>query len=131
MPIAIACQMGIGFITGIVYIICIMYSINDFDALSTSSYPIAEIYRQATGSVNGSIGLLFLVLLCIFICVIGLFITCGRTLWALSRDGATPFPGFIGKINHRAGMPLNATVITACLVTILGAIYVGSTTAVC
>ena len=107
-----------------------MYSINDYGALSESAWPIAEIYRQATGSVNGSIGLLFLLLLCIFCCVTGLYITCGRTLWALSRDGATPIPKFIGKVDKRLNMPLNATIVTACLITCLGAIYVGSTTAV-
>lgn len=122
--------MGFGFITGLAFIIAIMYSINDYDALAESTWPIGEIYRQATGSVNGSVGLLFMLLLCIFCTVCGLYITCGRTLWALSRDGATPFPHFISKVDQRLNMPLNATVLTACLITCLGAIYVGSTTAV-
>jgi len=107
-----------------------MYSINDYDALAESTWPIGEIYRQATGSVNGSVGLLFLLLLCIFCTVCGLYITCGRTLWALARDGATPFANFISKVDKRLNMPLNATILTACLITCLGAIYVGSTTAV-
>ena len=33
VPIAIACQMSIGFVTGLIYLICIFYSINDFEAL--------------------------------------------------------------------------------------------------
>lgn len=123
------CQMAIGFVTGFTYLIAIFYAINDYDALSTSAYPIAEIYLQATGSANGAVGLLVLVMVCIGICVCGLHITCGRTLWALSRDGAAPFSGFVRKVHPRAGMPLNATIITAVLVTILGAVYVGSLTA--
>lgn len=129
VPLAIACQMSIGFVTGLAYLIAIFYAINDFDALYGSSYPIAEIYRQATGSADGAIGLLVLVLVCIGIAVCGLFITCGRTLWALARDGATPFPNFFSKVSSRFDMPLNATVVNAALVTILGAVYVGSTTA--
>ncbi|RJE16980.1 choline transport protein, partial [Aspergillus sclerotialis] len=68
VPIAIACQMSIGFITGFSYLIAILYAINDYDALFNSPYPIAEIYRQATGSASGAIGLLTLVLICIGIC---------------------------------------------------------------
>jgi len=129
VPIAIFCQVSIGFVTGLAYLIAIMYAINDYDALLKSPYPIAEIYRQATGSADGAIGLLALVMICIGICVVGLYITSGRTLWALSRDGAVPFPKIVSKVSERFGMPFNATVIVAVLVTVLGAIYVGSTTA--
>ena len=106
-----------------------MYAINDYDALFESPYPLAEIYLQATGSPNGAIGLLALIMICIGICVCGLHITCGRTLWALARDGATPFSSKLGKIHPKAGMPLTATILNAILVTVLGAIYVGSLTA--
>ncbi|KAK5064595.1 hypothetical protein LTR84_000428 [Exophiala bonariae] len=129
VPIAIFCQVSIGFVTGLTYLIAIMYAINDYDALFLSPYPIAEIYRQATGSADGAIGLLSLVMICIGICVVGLYITSGRTLWALSRDGALPFPRIFSKVSQRFNMPLNATVTVAIVVTILGAIYVGSTTA--
>lgn len=129
VPIAIFCQMSIGFVTGFAYLIAIFYAINDFNALSASAYPIAEIYLQATGSADGAIGLLALILVCIGICMCGLYITCGRTLWALSRDGATPFPKIWSRVSARFGMPFNATILCAVLVTILGAIYVGSLTA--
>lgn len=129
VPIAILCQMAIGFVTGLTYLIAILYAISDYDALFESAYPIATIYQQATGSAAGTAGLLSLIMICIMICVVGLYVTCGRTLWTLARDGATPFPNVVGKIHPRLGMPANATIITACLVTILGAIYVGSLTA--
>jgi choline transport protein len=129
IPIAIGLQYVIGFITGFAYLIVLMYSINDYNALFNSPYPLAEIYRQATGSADGAIGLLTLTLICIAICVVGCFITSGRTLWALSRDGATPFPNTLRKVSPKLDMPFNATIVTGCLVTILGAIYVGSSTA--
>ncbi|KAF7556594.1 hypothetical protein G7Z17_g1296 [Cylindrodendrum hubeiense] len=129
VPIALLLQVVTGFVTGLVYLIAIMYAINDYDALFESAYPIAEIYRQATGSAAGATGLLFLVLVCIMLTVIGLYITCGRTLWALARDGATPFPHVLGKVHEKLDMPLWATLATVALVTVLGAINVGSTTA--
>lgn len=129
IPIAIGLQMSIGFVTGLCYLITIMYAITDYDALFESPYPIAEIYRQGTGSVAGAIGLLSLVMVCIGLTVVGLYVTCGRTLWALARDGATPFPRVLGKVNHRLDMPLWATLATVVLATLLAAIYVGNTTA--
>ena len=129
VPIAIACQMIIGFITGFVYLVTLMYAISDYDALFESTYPIAEIYVQATGSPNGAVGLLSLIMICIGICVCGLYITSGRTGWALARDGATPFSSFFAQIHPTLNMPLNSTVFTAALVIALGAIYVGSITA--
>lgn len=129
VPLALFLQVLTGFFTGLCYLIAIMYAINDYDALFESAYPIAEIYRQATGSAAGATGLLFLVMLCIILTVVGLYITCGRTLWALARDGATPFPRVLGKVHPSLDMPLWSTLITCALVTVLGAIYVGSTTA--
>lgn len=112
--------MGIGFVTGLVYIIAIMYAISDYEALFDAGFPIAEIYRQATGSAAGAIGLLIPFLLCIATCLVGVYITAGRTLWTLGRDKATPFPKYISKVSKRFGMPLIATLTCGCLVTVLG-----------
>jgi choline transport protein len=120
VPLAIGLQMSIGFVTGLCYLVALMYSINDYDALFDSPYPIAEIYLQATGSSAGTIGLLCLVLFCVGLCLVDNYVTVGRTLWALGRDQATPFPRFVSAISPRLGMPLNATVLCAVLVTILG-----------
>ncbi|KKY18208.1 putative choline transport [Phaeomoniella chlamydospora] len=129
VPIAIALQMIIGFVTAFAYLIAVLYSINDYDALFSSAFPIAEIYHQATGSSAGTVGLLFLIFICIFLTTIGTYITSGRTLWTLARDRATPFPSTLNRVHPTLNMPLNATLVCCAIVTILGAIYVGSTTA--
>lgn len=129
VPLALLCQIAIGFVTGLAYLIAILYAISDFDALFESAYPIAEIYRQATGSGAGSAGLLSLVMVCTGLCVVGLHVTCGRTLWAMARDGAAPFSARLGRVDEKMNIPVIATVTSAVLVVILGAIYVGSTTA--
>ncbi|KAJ2982933.1 hypothetical protein NQ176_g1066 [Zarea fungicola] len=126
VPLAILMQVAIGFATGFCYLVALMYSISDYDALFKSPYPIAEIYRQATGSAAGAVGLLSLIMICIALTVLGLYITAGRTLWTLARDGATPFPSTIGRISKSFDVPIWSTLITAVLVTCLGAIYVGS-----
>ena len=129
VPIAIALQMGIGFVTCFCYIIAILYAINDYDALFASAFPIAEIYQQATGSSAGTVGLLVLIFFCIILTTIGVYITSGRTFWTLARDQATPYPVFFGKVHNTLNMPFNATILCCCIVTVLGCIYLGSTTA--
>jgi choline transport protein len=129
VPKAIFLQMILGFFTGFAYLVTIMYAINDYNALFTSVFPIAAIYQQATGSAAGATGLLCLILFPILLTVTGVYITCGRTLWTLARDRATPFPHLLGKVSPTLRMPFYATITCGCVVTILGCIYVGSTTA--
>ncbi|THC89127.1 hypothetical protein EYZ11_011421 [Aspergillus tanneri] len=131
IPKAVLAQMSIGFITGSLYMIAVFYAIIDLDAVLNSKYtfPLAEIYRQATGSSAGSLGLLIVVFLPTVITCAGCYITAGRTLWTMSRDRATPFCGWLSQINPRMHNPFNATLVCGVLITILACIYVGSTTA--
>lgn len=128
VPLGLLLQMVIGFITGFCYLITIMYAINDLDTVAAATYPIAEIYRQATGTA-GATAMLALIMINIGLCLVGLMITTGRTLWTLARDEAAPFPRYLGKVDARLNMPMVSTISTAVLVTVLGCIYVGSTTA--
>jgi choline transport protein len=128
---AIAAQMVVGLFTAFFYMIAIFYAINDLDTLLLNPYgfPLAELYRQATGSRGGSLGLL-IVIFCPTVCTcIGTYITAGRMLWTLARDDATPVSGFIGKISPTWRNPFNATWICGIVCTVLGAIYCGSITA--
>lgn len=120
VPIAIGLQISIGFVTGLCYLIAILYAINDLDALYGSPFPLAEIYVQATGSTSAAIGLLCIILFCITLTLVGAYVTAGRTLWALARDNATPFSGPIAKVNTSLHMPLLSTIMCGVLVTILG-----------
>jgi choline transport protein len=132
IPLAIAAQMAIGFFTTFFYMIAIFYSISSLDDVLASAiptFPLATIYAQATSSRGGALGLLILIFFPIFCTCIGTYITSGRTLWTLARDDATPFPKVIGKISPTHKNPFNATLACGCVSTVLGCIYVGSSTA--
>jgi amino acid transporter len=131
IPKAILAQMTVGFITGFLYMIAMFYSIQNLDDVvgSVFGFPLAEIYRQATGTRGGALGLLIVAFLPTLVTCVGCYITAGRTLWTLARDNATPFSSFVSRINSKTHNPFNATLICGCLITILACIYVGSSTA--
>ncbi|KAL7275363.1 hypothetical protein RUND412_001699 [Rhizina undulata] len=129
VPKGIMIQIGSAFVTAFIYLIALFYSVNDFSAVSASAFPASEIYRQATGSNAGAIGLTAILFLATFPTLIGAQITAGRTFWALSRDDAAPFSDFFKEVSPRFGSPLRATVAVCCVATCLGCIYVASTTA--
>lgn len=131
IPKAVLAQTAVGFVTAITYMVALLYSISDLSLVldDKSTFPLAEIYRQATGSRGGALGLLLVVFLPTFATCIGCYITAGRTLWTLSRDNATPFSGWLSHVSDRFHNPFNATFTCGCIVTVLGCIYVGSTTA--
>ncbi|KAG9237800.1 putative choline transport protein [Amylocarpus encephaloides] len=130
IPFAIGSQMIIGFFTAFFYLIAIFYGTTDLDSVLGSAYfPLTQIYAQATGSRAGAMGLLFLIFFPIICCCVGTFITAGRGVWTLGRDEAIPFSKTFGKISPRFKNPFNATLLCGVFSMILGAIYVGSTTA--
>lgn len=121
--------MSIGFIATFCYLVAILYSITDLDNVvsETSTFPLAEIYHQATGTPAGAFGLLFVTFLPTLCAIVGLFITTGRTLWTLARDKATPFPDTLSRVSARHRNPFNATMVCGFIVACLGAVDVGST----
>ncbi|KAL9596654.1 MAG: hypothetical protein Q9219_005649 [cf. Caloplaca sp. 3 TL-2023] len=131
IPKAIFAQFAFGFLSGFCYLVAILYGINDYTAVLESSYlfPLAEIYRQATGTKSGSVGLLFLAFITTFISCIGCYITASRVFWTLARDRATPFSHFFANVDGSTHNPFRAIVFCAVFITVLGCIYVGSTTA--
>lgn len=131
VPRAVAMQYVLGFVTGFAYLVAVLYCITDYEAVATSSFPIAAVYAQVTGGASNSttVGLLTLILLPTLLSIVGCLVTSGRCLWTLARDGATPMPAIFGRLNARLGVPLAATIATAVLVSLLGVIYIGSSTA--
>ena len=76
-----------GFITGLLFLIAILYGINDLNAILQTSFlfPLTSIYRQSTGSAAGAVGLTVIVLLPTMIANLGCFLTASRIYWTLSR----------------------------------------------
>ncbi|KAF4548068.1 Amino acid permease-like protein 22 [Elsinoe fawcettii] len=131
IPKAMAIQMATGFVTTICYIIAIFYAINNFSGVTDAGFPnpLGEVYRQATNSRGGALGLLIVIFLPTLGTCIGAYITAGRMLYTLARDDATPFSNWTKQIHPTFRSPFNATLVCAAICTVMAAIQVGNTTA--
>ncbi|RMY25054.1 hypothetical protein D0867_00978 [Hortaea werneckii] len=130
-PLAIAITLSIAFVTGITYLITLMFSVQDWTALSNSNtqLPLAELFRQATSNAGGAFALTFLIFIALGPCVVGSQLSTGRMFWAFSRDGALPFSEFWSKIHPSKRIPFNAQLAVYGIVAALGCLYLGSSTA--
>ncbi|GAM42824.1 hypothetical protein TCE0_044r17147 [Talaromyces pinophilus] len=130
-PLAIAITLTIAFLTGLTYLIALMFSVQDFAALSTTNtgLPLAELFYQATQSAGGAFGLTFILFIALGPCVISSQLSTSRVLWAFARDGAMPFSDVWAKVSKRFGIPFNAQLLVAAANAALGCLYLGSSTA--
>ncbi|PYI35045.1 amino acid permease [Aspergillus indologenus CBS 114.80] len=130
-PLALACTLGIAFVTGLSYLLALMFSVQDYTTLADSptGLPLAEIFRQATQSRGGAFALVFLLWVAVGPCMIGSQLSTGRMFWAFARDGGLPFSRFCSKVSPRYGVPVNAQLVVGIIVALLGCIYLGSSTA--
>ncbi|KAJ3809024.1 choline transport protein [Lentinula lateritia] len=131
LPKAIAAQMIIGTLTSFAFAVVIMFAITDLDAVlnTGTSFPLAEIYRQATGNTAATFILLFIIILAQVGCLLGTYTVAGRCWWALARDDATPFSGFFSAVSVDLSCPIRSTVFCFILCLGFGAIQLGSSTA--
>ncbi|KAE8323919.1 amino acid/polyamine transporter I [Aspergillus sergii] len=130
-PLALACTLIIAFITGLSYLLSLMFSVQDWSSLADSptGLPLAAIFGQATQSRGGAFALTFLLWIALGPCMIGSQLSTGRMLWAFARDDGLPFSKVWARVNPRFGVPLNAQLCVAVIVSLLGCIYLGSSTA--
>jgi len=108
-----------------------LYGISDLEAVvnSNGSFPLAELYAQATNNNGATFGLLFIIFCSLMICTIGTVLTISRIWWTLARDNATPFARFFSIVDEKLSCPIPATLFCALFGTALGAIPLGSKTA--
>ena len=102
IPIAIMGTVAIGFVTSFCYVIAMFFSIQDLDAVlsSTTGAPILDIYNQALGNKSGAIFLGCLIHLPLL--VASLLVTLGRQGYVGHLPGTMVFhyPVYGRKLTH-------------------------------
>lgn len=131
VPRAIVLSVVAAGVTGVIYLIPILFVLPDVQMLLNvpNSQPIGLLFKTVTGSAAGGFGLLFLILGILMFAGIGALTAASRCTWAFARDGAIPGHKIWSRVNTNFGMPLYALGLSTAVDCILGCIYFGSSAA--
>ncbi len=131
VPKAIVLSVIAAGITGVIYLIPILFVLPDVQLLLdvANGQPIGLLFKTVTGSAAGGFGLLFLILGILFFAGTGALTAASRCTYAFARDGAIPGSRLWRRVDKRFGIPLWALFLSTMVDCLLGLIYFGSTAA--
>ena len=131
VPKAIVLSVVAAGLTGIIYLVPILFVLPDIEELLgvASGQPIGLLFKTVTGSAGGGFGLLFLILGIWFFAGVGALTASSRCTYAFARDGAIPGSRLWKRIDKRFNIPLWGLVLSVIVNCLLGLIYFGSTAA--
>ncbi|KAK7448418.1 hypothetical protein VKT23_013681 [Stygiomarasmius scandens] len=132
LPRAIVYSIPIGFITGVFFLLPILFTLPDISILLSvaSGQPIALMFELIMGNKGGGFGLWFIIFGIGIFCAISICCAASRATWAFARDKAIPLHGFFSKVNlHLSDVPMNAYLLSTSIQLLLGLIYLGSSAA--
>lgn len=128
-PKSMIWSVYLGFVTGLIYLLSIMFCISDIDAVKESDNPIFPIYYQATRSYAGSCILGFILLITQVFAEASFVAETSRSIMAFGRDRGLPYSDWFAYVHPTLGVPANAIVVTGVCQAAVMAIYFGSSTA--
>jgi amino acid transporter len=129
VPKAIVLSVIAAGITGVIYIIPLLFVLPDVAILLQQTQPIGLLFQTVTGSAAGGFGLLFLILGILMFAGIGALTAASRCTYAFARDGAIPGYHLWRRVNKKLGMPVWALALSTVVDCLLGCIYFGSSAA--
>ncbi|KHN93827.1 Amino acid/polyamine transporter I [Metarhizium album ARSEF 1941] len=130
VPLAMVGSVLINGVMGLAYVTVLLYSASSTDLENAPmGFSFMQIFLDATNSrVGATVMSAMLTSVAAASAVAGITST-STTLWAFSRDQATPCHEFLSHISPRLHIPLNAVAVVVVLQVLLGFIYLGNDTA--
>ncbi|KAF5353418.1 hypothetical protein D9756_008027 [Leucocoprinus leucothites] len=133
VPQALAWSIPIGFLTGLVFLLPVVFTLPDISMLLAvpGGQPIGVLFTTIMGSRGGGFGMWFIIFMIGIFCAISICCAASRATWSFARDRAIPYSTFFGKVNHGVleGVPLNAYLLSTLVQVLLGLIFLGSSAA--
>lgn len=126
-PRAIWLSVVIGAISGFLFMVVCLFSIQDLDTVINADLPFMQLVQDAIGLQGGA------VLLSLFIFNglgqgISIFTTGSRLTWSFSRDGGIPFSGFFAAVDPTWKVPARAILLQSGVMGLIGLLYLFANT---
>jgi len=127
-PLGVLMSIGCSAIFGFFLILCLLFSIQDFDTTvaSTVGQPVLQILLDIFGE-DGAIALFTLVIVCVWHCGLFSMTSNSRMMFAFSRDRG--IPSFFNKVDDRFQSPIRTIWLAAFLAFCLALPSLGSAVA--
>ncbi|CVL08562.1 related to HNM1-Choline permease [Fusarium mangiferae] len=131
VPLAMIGSIVINGAMGVGYVTMLLFSAGSLERILATPYrlPFIQIYYDATHSVVGTTFMVLVSALTAIAAAAAGMTSASRTLWAFARDDATPFHSWIGNIQPRLKIPVNAVLVVFVLDLLLGLLYLVNPTA--
>ncbi|KIK45428.1 hypothetical protein CY34DRAFT_535759 [Suillus luteus UH-Slu-Lm8-n1] len=132
LPKAIVSSVPIGALSGVVFLLPILFTLPDVATLLqvSSGQPIGLMFTLIMGSRAGGFGLWFIIFGIGMFCSISTSCASSRATWAFARDKAIPFHRCFSKIGpYLEDVPANAYALSTVIQVLLGLVYLCSSAA--
>jgi choline transport protein len=132
VPKAMVISALLSFVAAIPMVLAYMFSIVDQEALYNpiGGQPIIQLFLDSMASLPLTIISSLLLIVSMIMSAVTVLTTFSRIWWSLARENGTPFPQFFSKINSKNELPVPAILFGFGATVALGAIQLGSTTAI-
>ncbi|KAF2479249.1 amino acid/polyamine transporter I [Neohortaea acidophila] len=125
-PIGVLTSIAVSTIFGFFLIICMLFSIQDFDRTVAAPEPVLQILIDVFGE-NGAIVLFTLIIVCIWHAGLFSLTSNSRMMFAFARDRG--LPKYFHKVDERHKSPIRTIWLAAALAFILALPSLGSSVA--
>jgi len=131
VPLAMIGSIAINGAMGVGYVTMLLFSAGSLERILNTPYrlPFIQIYYDATHSVVGTTFMVLVSALTAIAAAAAGMTSASRTLWSFARDDATPFHSWIGHIQTKLKIPVNAVLVVFVLDLLLGLLYLVNPTA--
>ncbi|KAL4885566.1 GABA permease [Aspergillus karnatakaensis] len=129
-PKAMIMSVGMGAVTGFIFLLTLCFCIGNIDntAASSTGVPVIQIFYDSTNSKVGACFMASMIAVIGLVCAVSLMAEGSRSLFAFSRDNGLPFSGFLAKVTRRTHIPLNAIFVTVLVQIAFNSMYFGTVT---
>lgn len=129
-PKAIISAVGLGAVTGFIFLVVAFFCIGDITSAANSStgVPLIQIFYNSTESVPGACVLSAMITVILLVCANSLMAEASRALWAFARDHGVPASNHISKVDKHFQVPIFAIVVCMIIQAALNTIYIGTPT---
>jgi choline transport protein len=133
IPRAMVWSIVINGICGFAYIVTVLYSIVNVDAVltngATTGFPIIEVFYQASRNPRAATAMMCGPILIFCMAIFGVTASTGRLVWAFARDNGLPFSRFLSVLTDWNKTPTRAILLNYTVICLLSLINIGSTVA--